>query len=129
MAKYIDRDAFLAKMKRTDRYFMVRYDIEEMPTADVAEVRHGQWLHTKTHLWYRDEDGEIDTWRFNVGFHNGPECQICHETLCIHCHPDWQDDECEQGYYICSECGETSADGNKRFCPNCGAKMDGGADK
>ena len=36
MARYIDVDAFLEKMKKTDRYFDVKFDIEEMPTADVV---------------------------------------------------------------------------------------------
>ena len=38
MAEYIDRDAFLAHMKRTDRYFDVKFDVENFPAADVAPV-------------------------------------------------------------------------------------------
>ena len=30
-------------MKRTDRYFNVKFDIESFPNADVAPVRHGRW--------------------------------------------------------------------------------------
>lgn len=40
MAEYIDRDAFLAHMKRTGRYFDVKYDIENFPASDVAPVVH-----------------------------------------------------------------------------------------
>ena len=36
MARYIDADALLEKMKKTNRYFDVKFDIEEMPTANVA---------------------------------------------------------------------------------------------
>ena len=36
--RLIDVDAFLEKMKRTSRYFDVKFDIEEMPTIDVAPV-------------------------------------------------------------------------------------------
>ena len=43
MADYIDKQAFLDCMKRTDRYFNVKFDIENFPTADVAPVRHGRW--------------------------------------------------------------------------------------
>ena len=43
MAEYIDKQAFLDHMKRTDRYFNVKFDIENFPNADVAPVRHGQW--------------------------------------------------------------------------------------
>ena len=43
MADYIDKQAFLDHMKRTDRYFSVKFDIENFPNADVAPVRHGRW--------------------------------------------------------------------------------------
>lgn len=34
--RYIDADALLERMKRTPRYFDLKFDIEEMPTADVV---------------------------------------------------------------------------------------------
>ena len=36
--RLIDVDAFLKKMKRTSRYFDVKFDIEEMPTIDAVQV-------------------------------------------------------------------------------------------
>lgn len=36
--RLIDADAFLEKMKRTNRYFDVVFDVEEMPTVDAVEV-------------------------------------------------------------------------------------------
>ena len=36
--RLIDVDAFLEKMKRTSRYFDVKFDIEEMPTIDAMTV-------------------------------------------------------------------------------------------
>ena len=30
-------------MKRTDRYFNVKFDIESFPIADVVPVVHGRW--------------------------------------------------------------------------------------
>ena len=36
--RLIDVDAFLEKMKRTSRYFYVKFDIEEMPTIDAVTV-------------------------------------------------------------------------------------------
>ena len=36
--RLIDVDAFLEKMKRTSRYFDVKFDIEEMPTIDAVQV-------------------------------------------------------------------------------------------
>lgn len=38
MAECIDRDAFLEHMKKTNRYFDVKHDIESFPAADVAPV-------------------------------------------------------------------------------------------
>ena len=81
----IDADALLEKMQRTSRYFSVVYDVDAMPTLDVAPVRHGRWIYAKT---YYDAD----------------ECN-------------------------CSLCGQlmtTAIDKRMNFCPNCGAKMDGG---
>ena len=43
MDEYINKQAFLDYMKRTDRYFNVKFDIENFPNADVAPVRHGRW--------------------------------------------------------------------------------------
>ena len=36
--RLIDADAFIDKMKRTNRYFDVKFDIEEMPTIDAVPV-------------------------------------------------------------------------------------------
>lgn len=36
--RLIDADALLEKMKKTDRYFNIVFDIEDAPTVDAAEV-------------------------------------------------------------------------------------------
>lgn len=38
MPRYIDADALLKRLKRTPRYFDLKYDIEQMPTADVVDA-------------------------------------------------------------------------------------------
>lgn len=45
-------------------------------------------------------------------------------------HGRWTKDGCEHRYfyYRCSVCG-VDKDGRTKFCPNCGAKMDGGAEQ
>lgn len=43
MDDYINRKAFLEHMSRTNRYFDVKFDIDEFPAADVAPVVHGRW--------------------------------------------------------------------------------------
>ena len=85
MADYIDKQAFLDYMKRTDRYFNVKFDIENFPNADVAPVRHGRWEEAS------DGDGIV--------------CPFCRTDFCTIIY----DTECFN------------------YCPNCGAKMDGGA--
>ena len=38
MAEYIEREAFLEAMKKTNRDFAVKFDIEGFPAADVGPV-------------------------------------------------------------------------------------------
>ena len=52
--------------------------LNQCPTADVAPVRHGRWLHRKNGIAY------------------------------------------------CSECEIEAVEDGTEYCPNCGAKMDGG---
>ena len=84
MADYIDKQAFLDYMKRTDRYFNVKFDIENFPNADVAPVRRGRWEEAS------DGDGIV--------------CPFCRTDFCTIIY----DTE------------------HFNYCPNCGAKMDGG---
>lgn len=84
MADYIDKQAFLDYMKRTDRYFSVKFDIENFPNADVAPVVHGRWEEAS------DGDGIV--------------CPFCRTDFCTIIY----DTE------------------HFNYCPNCGAKMDGG---
>lgn len=60
--------------------------IEKQPTADVAEVKHGEWIEV--------DDG------IDIGSGKHLECSICEK---------WKKDRIKSNY-----------------CPNCGAKMDGG---
>ena len=84
MDEYINKQAFLDHMKRTDRYFNVKFDIENFPNADVAPVRHGQWEEAS------DGDGIV--------------CPFCRTDFCTIIY--------DTEYF--------------NYCPNCGAKMDGG---
>ena len=42
-------------------------------------------------------------------------------------HGTWKDIDGDGTYWLCSVCGEVLCC-NNNFCPNCGAKMDGGGD-
>ena len=49
MAEYIDRENYCDSVCKCDKEYCdkTRCNIWRAPTADVAEVRHGQWLPTK----------------------------------------------------------------------------------
>ena len=38
-----------------------------------------------THRWKRDEYGEIDRFAMNSDYHNGPMCERCWASYCLHC--------------------------------------------
>lgn len=57
--RLIDANAFLEKMKRTNRYFYVVFDVEAMPTVDAVEVvRCKDCKHRYSDSWceYVDDD-------------------------------------------------------------------------
>lgn len=88
MSRYIDAEKIIetisSRLDMQDLYLPVHFLdlIDDIPTADVEEVRHGKWVN--------DQGNE----------------------------------------YRCSGCGysyiNATSDGNYNYCPNCGAKMDGG---
>ena len=43
MSRYIDADLLLEKLKSTPRYFTVKFDIVNAPTADVKPIVYGEW--------------------------------------------------------------------------------------
>ena len=104
MGDYISRDmaiARLTKVEVTNRLATMtdaKRVIAEMPAADVAPVVHGEW--------------EAADWRE----YDANSCEvICYPKdgiACTHCRYVFKKD----------------ALWKKNFCPNCGAKMDGGVD-
>lgn len=140
MADYISREAAKEAFENADADVCESYPdgacdwgfgmkniqevIDGIPAADVRLVRNGRWIYSRKHLWYKDKNGEIDMWRLDIGFHNGPECQVCHASFCEHCTPNFDDEECDVGHYYCSECKAAQFDNHNTYCPNCGSKMD-----
>ena len=84
----------------------VQFSIDKIPAADVAEVRHGEWLE--------DEYNETTY------------CSECKEeasynsTFELQFDYDWEENLVPCGYEEHKEYIRT------KYCPNCGAKMDGG---
>ncbi len=100
MAEYIDRVEYCEKHCRCSNEYCDRQScpIWKAPAADVAPVVHGEW--------------EAVDWRE----YDASSCEvICYPKdgiACTHCRYVFKKD----------------ALWKKNFCPNCGAKMDGGAD-
>ena len=93
MDEYINKQAFLDYMKRTDRYFSVKFDIENFPITDVVPVVHGRWeLEHETYGKMR--------------------CSVCKKEALIE--------------KAIGDVGVITNYVDSNYCPNCGAKMDGG---
>lgn len=75
--------------------------INEQPTADVKEVKHGEWLVTA----FLSDSDDVVIIPFKEHQHDDPYCSIC-------------------GKYALLNGGEEYVISN--FCPSCGARMDGG---
>ena len=84
--EYIDREAF------KDEYLCCGYlpemsedEFDAFPAADVAPVRHGEWLKA-----------EDDYCGLNI-----IQCSICHEEWCF----EIDDDVIDLNYHYCPNCG------------------------
>jgi len=77
------------------------------------------------HDWRLNDEGEIDTFAFENGFHNGPSCKRCHHSFCVHCNPDGYTDDlpCTIDEWKCPTCGKHLYKG-QRFCDDCGTEID-----
>lgn len=127
----IDADALLDNLDENcgdldlqynSEYAKLVHYIDSQPTLDYAPVRHGEWIKTKKHIWKQDEEGNVDTWAWERGYHNGPRCIICSASPCEHCNPDYEELKNCYEHYVCSECGRMVIS-LEPYC-HCGAKMD-----
>lgn len=114
MAEYIERGAAIDKLTALEvtnpsaTMTDAKRLLADMPAADVAPVRHGRWIIKHRH---------------RGGFHRYTGIDDMGEQ-----HTITVDERVEYDDRYCSECGKQSADNFLNYCPNCGAKMDGGAD-
>lgn len=131
MAEYIDRDELYEQMHVMGMdvdLIEVLEVIENFPAEDVEHVVRCKdcWC-----LTYRD-DGTHGCYR-----HFMDECQL--DDFCSYGelrtapvrNGRWVPNNHRQGFFMCSECGSTDKAHQPiridswKFCPNCGAKMDG----
>ena len=107
MARYIDADKLTDKLEELQfnapvmtpvmKIYNVIELVEDQPTADVAEVKHGYWKRNECNIEKMKE------------FHkNGIGLSMSEKSI----------------FYTCSCCGSWGTLTQKR-CSECGAKMDG----
>ena len=84
---------------------LVKAWLDEAPTVDAVEVVHGRWVHPKGYV-----------------VSNGFLCSECgYEKASYHpINPR------QGGCFVADENGNFFYPPNMNYCPNCGAKMDGG---
>jgi len=95
MSRYIDADKIIDYFIKVRKITVAR-TINKYPTADVVEIKHGEWHKISNNDW-----GCID----------GYQCSECGDENLF---PDWVMDE-EENLWL----------EIMKFCPHCGAKMDG----
>lgn len=101
MAEYVEREAVIDLItRRYENPEICTQEINSIPAADVAPVVHGRWIFGKdlTYSW-----GQIPKNKYHL---------YCSECL-------------EQAFNR-SEDNDPDFDVDTSYCPNCGAKMDGG---
>ena len=126
MERYIDADALKDKIDKTTWYHISRSGtlaqganrdlhtplfkaddvykvIDEVPAADVVEVKHGEWIYKHRHR------GGFDRLITYDDFGNPHTVTVDNRY------------ECDEPY--CSVCGKLGGD-FLNYCGNCGAKMD-----
>lgn len=122
MGDYISREGFIEDIKTEiinlrmdglkgtprscEELYQLIDRIQEQPAEDVEPVRYGHWVYKhKVRGGIRYRTGE-DSWG-NM-----------HTIQC--------DDRYEEDAPYCSECHKLNDGSSLNYCPNCGAKMNGG---
>lgn len=106
MSRYIDADVLKEKLPHDVDLFMqvigARHCIDETPTADVAEVKHGEWLATDKFMVDKCSEcgAEID-WEALYNYDFDPDEIKC----CYHCGAKMYGKEAEQALKECNSNG------------------------
>lgn len=106
MPRYIDADELRDDIDNYDFTEYADYSnvidmIDDAPTVDVQEVKHGHWI----------DKGVLENYP-------RPDINVYHLLWCSECGALHRVRHYCEGGWI-----------NANYCPNCGAKMDGGAEQ
>lgn len=81
--RLIDADALIEKMIGTDRYFDVKYDIDEAPTIDVEDLKEASYYRDRYEIVCRingDISKSVDTYH-KLFMMNQAEIQMLKEKI------------------------------------------------
>ena len=88
MARYIDADELKKELKwevmfdyDADYQYVTKYDIDNTPTADVAEVKHGRWIEKP----YEFDFGGVKTYSSVTD----TVCSVCGESAIEYMETPW----------------------------------------
>jgi len=134
--RLIDADALLEKLRKTDRYFMLKFDIESAPTV----IRPDWGVDNGDKTAYARPTGEYQKRALELintleDEHKITVRQVGTLRRAILAEPDrptgeWKEHDFKtcgglgDWDYKCSNCEKVYC-GKSNYCPNCGAKMKG----
>lgn len=100
MAEFMEREALLNEISMASTLKECVTIVRRFPAADVEPVRHGLWIPVR--------ESEMTGWQPELAGRDpicGYVCSVCKEEATFDCNDE----------FVLSN-----------YCPNCGAKMDGG---
>ena len=80
MARYIDAGVLIGKLVAEKHFYpaIVAREIDDTPTADVAEVKHGEWTLTKTEFGWNGSEYPVEYTCSVCGRKEEKEKPYCH---------------------------------------------------
>lgn len=93
MAEYIDKDVAISKIEPDEYYHSneVKAIIEDIPSADIAPVKHGKWIKVR---WVKCDDPDGGYWILRCSQCGIPGRKAT--TFCPHCGAKMNEEEKEK---------------------------------
>lgn len=71
-------------MNDRDKELEEKWRAERVAESDAVIAR------ANGHKWRLDDGGLVDRFALDEGYHNGPGCEVCGYSFCIHCYDEPQ---------------------------------------